>query len=157
MDLICGRATNFTKTRASLISVMPSRASMPAAPTFRKPAESVWTQRSRIMQTGCRTPCSQATANHLVSSGLPSASSKYCLVKTEDLYNRLYQASNLIKLTNSFTGYQDFNGTYNVDCFDTYNATSPLYADLSVGNGYDRQWDWFLCSGFGWYVYKFLL
>ena len=74
MDHICGRVISFTKTRASLISVTPSRASMPTVPAFRGPAESVWTQHSRITQTGCRPPYSQATANHLVSSGIPFAS-----------------------------------------------------------------------------------
>ncbi|MCJ1288096.1 hypothetical protein MMC26_007451 [Xylographa opegraphella] len=33
-----------------------------------------------------------------------------------------------------------------VSCFDTYNATSPLFTDLSVGNTIDRQWQWFLCN-----------
>ncbi|MCJ1316208.1 hypothetical protein MMC15_001528 [Xylographa vitiligo] len=33
-----------------------------------------------------------------------------------------------------------------VSCFDTYNATSPLFTDLSVGNTVDRQWQWFLCN-----------
>jgi hypothetical protein len=61
-----------------------------------------------------------------------------------------------IQLVNLSTGYSDFNGTNNVECFDSYNASSPLYSDVSVDNTYDRQWDWFLCSGFGWYV-SFLL
>ncbi|MCJ1433440.1 hypothetical protein MMC27_002800 [Xylographa pallens] len=33
-----------------------------------------------------------------------------------------------------------------VSCFDTYNASSPLFTDLSVGNTIDRQWQWFLCN-----------
>ena len=49
-------------------------------------------------------------------------------------------------------GYSVFEGTDNVLCFDTYNASLPTYSDISVGNAYDRQWNWFLCSGFGWYV-----
>jgi hypothetical protein len=31
-------------------------------------------------------------------------------------------------------------------CFDTYNATSPIYTDVSVGNAIDRAWQWFLCN-----------
>ncbi len=150
MGLICGRVTSFTKTRASLVSVTPSRVSLPTAPTFRELAGSVCTQHSQITQTGCRPPCSQATANHLVSSGQPSASSK--MGSWNRRISKITSTSPhiLIKLTNLCTGYQDFNGTYNVDCFDTYNVSNPLYADLSVDNTYDRQWDWFLCSGFGW-------
>jgi hypothetical protein len=72
------------------------------------------------------------------------------LVKTEDLQITSTSPHILFKVTDFSIGYQDFNGTYNVDCFDTYNASNPLYSDLSVDNTYDRQWDWFLCSGFGW-------
>lgn len=43
-------------------------------------------------------------------------------------------------------GYADFNGTYNIGCFDTYNLSSPYYTDLSVSNAFDRQWLWFLCN-----------
>jgi hypothetical protein len=56
------------------------------------------------------------------------------------------------KLTSFSTGYADFDGTYNVECFNSYNASNPLYSDISVANAYDRQWDYFLCGGFGWYV-----
>ena len=31
-------------------------------------------------------------------------------------------------------------------CYDTYNASSPLFTDLTVGNPFDRQWMWFLCN-----------
>jgi hypothetical protein len=31
-------------------------------------------------------------------------------------------------------------------CFDTYNASNPMYTDLTVGNPYDRQWTWMLCN-----------
>ncbi|RFU32968.1 hypothetical protein B7463_g3370, partial [Scytalidium lignicola] len=48
-------------------------------------------------------------------------------------------------------GYPEFAGTYNVECLNTYNASLPTYSDVSVGNAYDRQWDWFLCAGFGWW------
>ncbi|KAG0647338.1 putative extracellular serine carboxypeptidase [Hyphodiscus hymeniophilus] len=48
-------------------------------------------------------------------------------------------------------GYPEFAGTLNVLCFDTYNSSLPTYSDISVDNAYDRQWDYFLCSGFGWW------
>lgn len=35
---------------------------------------------------------------------------------------------------------------WSVDCFDTYNASSPIFTDLSVSNSVDRQWNWFLCN-----------
>jgi len=56
------------------------------------------------------------------------------------------------KPTDLRKGYPEFAGEYNIDCFDTYNASSPLFSDISVDNTYDRQWDYFLCGGFGWYV-----
>jgi hypothetical protein len=35
---------------------------------------------------------------------------------------------------------------WSVACFDTHNASSPLFTDISVRNGVDRQWQWFLCN-----------
>jgi len=35
---------------------------------------------------------------------------------------------------------------WSVDCFDSFNASSPLFTDLTVGNAVDRQWNWFLCN-----------
>ncbi|KAK0716778.1 serine carboxypeptidase S28 [Lasiosphaeria miniovina] len=32
------------------------------------------------------------------------------------------------------------------DCFDTYNTSQAFYADWTVGNGWNRQWMWFLCN-----------
>lgn len=29
---------------------------------------------------------------------------------------------------------------------DTYNASSPIYTDLTVDNPWDRQWEWILCN-----------
>ncbi|KAJ5390371.1 uncharacterized protein N7496_001439 [Penicillium cataractarum] len=31
-------------------------------------------------------------------------------------------------------------------CFNTYNASSPIFTDTSVNNTVDRQWQWFLCN-----------
>ncbi|KAI9927094.1 hypothetical protein MW887_003477 [Aspergillus wentii] len=35
---------------------------------------------------------------------------------------------------------------WSVACFDTHNASSPLFTDTSVENQMDRQWQWFLCN-----------
>lgn len=43
-------------------------------------------------------------------------------------------------------GYADFNGTYNTACFDTYNTSSPLFADTTLSNTADRQWVWMTCN-----------
>ncbi|KAF4991400.1 hypothetical protein FDECE_14055 [Fusarium decemcellulare] len=33
-----------------------------------------------------------------------------------------------------------------VQCFNTYNASSPLFTDQSVNNNVNRQWYWMLCN-----------
>lgn len=43
-------------------------------------------------------------------------------------------------------GYDDWQGNYSIGCFDTYNASSPMYTDSSLSNEFDRQWQWFLCN-----------
>lgn len=43
-------------------------------------------------------------------------------------------------------GYEEFKGVDNVACFNTYNASSPLFTDMTVSNTGDRQWIWFLCN-----------
>ncbi|KAI0473312.1 peptidase S28 [Xylariaceae sp. FL0804] len=43
-------------------------------------------------------------------------------------------------------GYSDWQGEYNVECFDTYNASSPMYTDWSDDNVYDRTWVWLTCN-----------
>lgn len=44
------------------------------------------------------------------------------------------------------SSYGYWTGEFNTDCFDTYNATSPLYTDLTPLNAANRQWNWFLCN-----------
>jgi len=39
-----------------------------------------------------------------------------------------------------------WTGEWNVDCFNSFNASSPLFTDITVGNAIDRQWNWFLCN-----------
>ncbi|OCK74614.1 serine carboxypeptidase [Lepidopterella palustris CBS 459.81] len=43
-------------------------------------------------------------------------------------------------------GYGYFDGTYNTECFDTYNASSPMFTDRSLSNTVDRQWVWMTCN-----------
>ena len=49
-----------------------------------------------------------------------------------------------------FPGYCEsygyFEGTYNIECLNTYNASNPLFTDTSLSNTIDRQWNWFLCN-----------
>lgn len=44
------------------------------------------------------------------------------------------------------TGYGYWTDNSTVACYDTYNATSPIFTDTSVDNSIDRQWQWFLCN-----------
>ncbi|KAI1767147.1 peptidase S28 [Hypoxylon sp. FL1150] len=43
-------------------------------------------------------------------------------------------------------GYDDWEGNLNVACFDTYNASSPMFTDQSDKNGFDRTWVWMTCN-----------
>lgn len=68
-----------------------------------------------------------------------------------------------VGLEKALAGYaQWFNGTflpnycasaygyttdeYDLSCFDTYNASNPLFTDTSLSNTDDRQWNWMLCN-----------
>ena len=42
--------------------------------------------------------------------------------------------------------YGYWSDEWSVACFDSYNASSPLFTDTSVDNAVDRQWEWFLCN-----------
>ncbi|KAJ5899127.1 Peptidase S28 [Penicillium taxi] len=46
----------------------------------------------------------------------------------------------------SCTGYGYWTSDNTTACYDTYNATSPLFTDNSVDNSIDKQWQWFLCN-----------
>ncbi|KAF7596990.1 hypothetical protein BBP40_011356 [Aspergillus hancockii] len=35
---------------------------------------------------------------------------------------------------------------WSLECFNSHNASSPLFTDTSVRNAVDRQWQWFLCN-----------
>ncbi|KAI5925213.1 putative serine peptidase [Camillea tinctor] len=43
-------------------------------------------------------------------------------------------------------GYEDWQDEDNVQCFDTYNATSPVFTDWSSANAIDRTWVWMTCN-----------
>ncbi|PPJ55361.1 hypothetical protein CBER1_10067 [Cercospora berteroae] len=42
--------------------------------------------------------------------------------------------------------YAEFNTTNNTRCYDTYNASSPLFTDISLANQVNRQWIWMTCN-----------
>ncbi|KAK4233586.1 hypothetical protein C8A03DRAFT_38691 [Achaetomium macrosporum] len=44
------------------------------------------------------------------------------------------------------SGYAEWNGTYNVGCFQNLNASNVAYKDLTPGNYINRQWMWMLCN-----------
>ncbi|KHN94776.1 Peptidase S28 [Metarhizium album ARSEF 1941] len=39
-----------------------------------------------------------------------------------------------------------WDGYPRLACYDSHNATYPVYTDTSVDNPYNRQWMWFLCN-----------
>ncbi len=43
-------------------------------------------------------------------------------------------------------GFGYWGGLQDLSCFDTYNASSPFYTDVSLNNSIDRQWNWLLCN-----------
>ena len=43
-------------------------------------------------------------------------------------------------------GYAEWQASDNTDCFDTYNASSPIYTDWTLSNNIDRQWTWMTCN-----------
>ncbi|KAK3384098.1 serine-type peptidase-like protein [Lasiosphaeria ovina] len=43
-------------------------------------------------------------------------------------------------------GYAEWQGTYNTGCYQNQNASNPAYHDLTVGNYFNRQWNWLLCN-----------
>jgi hypothetical protein len=42
-------------------------------------------------------------------------------------------------------GYGYWTDPMDISCFDTYNASNPIFTDLTVGNAANRQWQWLLC------------
>jgi hypothetical protein len=47
-------------------------------------------------------------------------------------------------LPGSCASYGYWTDEWSVDCYNSYNASSPIYTDISVDNAVDRQWEWFL-------------
>ncbi|KAF2501770.1 serine carboxypeptidase [Lophium mytilinum] len=43
-------------------------------------------------------------------------------------------------------GYGYFEGDYNVECFDTFNGSNPMFTDHTLSNVVDRQWVWLTCT-----------
>ncbi|KAJ5935397.1 Peptidase S28 [Penicillium verhagenii] len=46
----------------------------------------------------------------------------------------------------SCSSYGYWTDSNSIACYDTYNASSPFYTDITVGNEIDRQWQWLLCN-----------
>lgn len=42
--------------------------------------------------------------------------------------------------------YGYWHDNFTTACYDTHNASSPIFTDTSVDNKIDRQWQWFLCN-----------
>ncbi|KUJ21682.1 uncharacterized protein LY89DRAFT_729195 [Mollisia scopiformis] len=45
-----------------------------------------------------------------------------------------------------FCQYYGYTDERDLSCFDTYNASMSFYTDYTVGNPWNRQWNWFLCN-----------
>ncbi|KAJ5174589.1 uncharacterized protein N7482_000466 [Penicillium canariense] len=62
-----------------------------------------------------------------------------------------------IYLPGSCAGYGYWTDEMTTACYNTYNASSPIFTDTSVSNAVDRQWQWFLCNEplFYWQEYDF--
>lgn len=43
-------------------------------------------------------------------------------------------------------GYDDWKGQDNVQCLDTYNASSPMFTDWTESNAFSRTWVWMTCN-----------
>ncbi len=52
----------------------------------------------------------------------------------------------LLLTTAACEGYGYWTGEKNLECFDSCNASSPIYTDVSLSNAVDRQWTWMLCN-----------
>ncbi|KAF3071047.1 putative serine protease K12H4.7 [Daldinia childiae] len=51
-----------------------------------------------------------------------------------------------VELPGTCESYGYFKGENNTDCFQSLNASNPIYHDLSPGNAGNRQWNWMLCN-----------
>ncbi|GAB1315250.1 hypothetical protein MFIFM68171_05460 [Madurella fahalii] len=60
-------------------------------------------------------------------------------------YASWFKNEYLVGTCNNY-GYNDWSDPHSVECYDSYNETSPLYRDYSVGNVWNRQWFWMLCN-----------
>ena len=85
-----------------------------------------------------------AVAGNYSNATIPSADG-VGVEKALDGYAKWFSTEFLPGWCQSY-GYSDWNDTYSVACFDTYNTSSPLFTDYSVDNSFDRQWAWMLCN-----------
>lgn len=53
---------------------------------------------------------------------------------------------NTLYFPGTCASYGYWTDQYETACFDTYNSSNPLYADKSINNVADRQWEWLCCN-----------
>ncbi|KAI2634610.1 serine carboxypeptidase S28-domain-containing protein [Xylaria nigripes] len=58
-------------------------------------------------------------------------------------YAKWFTEASLPGFCESF-GY--FQGEFNTECFQSLNASNPIYHDLTLHNTINRQWNWMLCN-----------
>ncbi|KAF7719783.1 Serine carboxypeptidase [Penicillium ucsense] len=51
-----------------------------------------------------------------------------------------------VYLPGACANYGYWSDPMSTDCFNTYNASSPIFTDVTLKNTVDRQWQWFLCN-----------
>jgi hypothetical protein len=59
---------------------------------------------------------------------------------------RILSSKILTSLVPDCTRFGYWTNPRDIACFDSYNASSPLFTDLTLGNSINRQWNWFLCN-----------
>ncbi|KAF5487287.1 putative extracellular serine carboxypeptidase [Colletotrichum siamense] len=67
------------------------------------------------------------------------------LTKALDNYAKWWSSEYLPGTCASY-GVDEWSDPMNVACFDSYNATSPIYTDWSADNAFGRTWYWMTCN-----------
>ncbi|KAH8690492.1 putative serine peptidase [Talaromyces proteolyticus] len=53
---------------------------------------------------------------------------------------------NSVYFPGSCTSYGYWTSNYTTECYDSYNSSNPLYADTSLSNTANKQWNWLCCN-----------
>ncbi|KAI2465384.1 endoprotease endo-Pro [Annulohypoxylon bovei var. microspora] len=83
------------------------------------------------------------------NSTKPSNSTSSCgvgLKKALPNFAKWYKASYLPGHCTELGSGSAWQGSLDVGCFDTYNASSPMFTDLSEANPFERTWMWMTCN-----------